>query len=58
MLQRMQKIPLCKYQRKMKNQNTYSTYRRKNMKEKKKISSKENNPILHLQEKKMKEKKI
>jgi len=54
----MQKIPLCKYQRKMKNQNTYSTYRRKNMKEKKKISSKENNPILHLQEKKMKEKKI
>jgi hypothetical protein len=30
----MRKQPSCKYPRKMKNQNTYSTYRRTNMKEK------------------------
>jgi hypothetical protein len=34
-LQSLPKKPLCKYQGKMKNENAYSTYRRKNMKEKK-----------------------
>jgi hypothetical protein len=50
MLQSLPKKLLCKYQGKMKNENAYSTYRRKNMEEKK--YSKEKNQILHLQERK------